>query len=75
MSTIIDDKTKIPLFTMVTGMAVVVSISIWIGDTRSMAHNAQSVNEKQDKKLEELSDIKTDIAVIKKILEDIRRHK
>ena len=67
---VINDKTNVPLFSAIGAIVVLLGFSFWLTSLYSIAVEAQRVNEKQDLKLEALNDIKTDIAVIKKILEN-----
>jgi hypothetical protein len=68
----INEKTNIPLFSAIGGIIVLLGFSFWLTSLYSIAVEAQRVNEKQDAKLELLYEIKTDVAVIKKILENKR---
>ena len=66
----IDDKTKIPLYAAITAIVGMLGFSFWLSTLYSIASEAQKINEKQDQKLEMLYEIKQDVAIIKKILED-----
>jgi len=67
---IIDEKTNIKLFTAITAMLTLAGFVFWLSTLYSIASEAQKVNEKQDQKLEMLYEIKQDVAIIKKILEN-----
>lgn len=64
----IDEKTRVNLY--LAGVAV--CFAFWVGIAYSLASDAKVTNDKQDQKLEALNDIKVDIAVIKKMLENNR---
>lgn len=66
----IDEKTKIPLYVATTAVVGLLGFSFWLTTLYSMVVEAQKINEKQDQKLELLYEIKQDVAIIKRIIED-----
>lgn len=66
LTAVIDEKTKISILYI----GVIICVAFWSGLAYSVALRAESVNEKQDQKLEALSEMKTDIAVIRNILDN-----
>lgn len=73
MSGIIDEKTKIPLFTVIFSLTIIVPLVFSIGILWSQVADALETNEKQDQKLEAIHRIESDIKVIKQVLQ-IKEH-
>lgn len=65
----ISEKTSVNLYLV----GVAVCFAFWVGLAYSIAIQAREDNVKQDVKIEAMTEMKTDIAVIKSILENKKK--